>query len=102
VQSNRVRFSKILFVAASSLGTRKLFGPPEALPRNLLARFRALGVLACIAVSRNINAAAALVKGLSQRTSLKIIPTGEESVVLASLPLTVLDLTEEQEETFSL
>jgi protein ImuB len=59
-------------------------------------------VQACIAVSRNINAAATLVKGLSQRTSLKIIPTGEESVALASLPLTVLDLTEEQEETFSL
>jgi protein ImuB len=38
------------------LGTEKLFGPPEAPTRNLLARFRALGVQVCIAVSRNINA----------------------------------------------
>jgi protein ImuB len=57
---------------------------------------------ACITVSKNIHAAIALVKGLSPQTSLKIIPTGEERAALASLPLTVLDLTEEQEETFSL
>jgi protein ImuB len=84
------------------VGTEKLFGPPEALTRNLLAHFRALGVQACVAVSRNIHAATVLVKGLSPQTSLKIIPTGEERAALASLPLTVLDLTEEQEETFSL
>jgi hypothetical protein len=59
-------------------------------------------VQACIPVSRNIHAATALVKGLSPQTSLKIVPTVEESAALASLPLTVLDLTEEQEETFSL
>jgi protein ImuB len=85
-----------------TVGTEKLFGPPEALTRNLLAHFRALGVQACTAVSRNIHAATALVKGLSPQTSLKIIPTGEERAVLASLPLTVLDLTDEQEEIFSL
>ena len=85
-----------------TVGTEKLFGPPEALTRNLLAHFRALGVQACIAVSRNIHAATALVKGLSPRTSLKIIPTGEERAALASLPLTVLDLTEEQKDIFSL
>jgi protein ImuB len=85
-----------------TVGTEKLFGPPEALTRNLLAHFRALGVQACVAVSRNIHAATVLVKGLSPQTALKIIPTGEERAALASLPLTVLDLTEEQEETFSL
>jgi protein ImuB len=85
-----------------TVGTEKLFGPPEALTRNLLAHFRALGVQACIAVSRNIHVGTALVKGLPPQTSLKIIPTGEEHAALASLPLTVLDLTEEQEETFSL
>jgi protein ImuB len=85
-----------------TVGTDKLFGPTEALARNLLAHFRVLGVLACSTVSKNIHAATALVKGLSPQTSLKIIPTGEERAALASLPLTVLDLTEEQEETFSL
>jgi protein ImuB len=34
-------------------GTRNLFGPPEALAQNLLARVKALGVTACIAVSSN-------------------------------------------------
>jgi protein ImuB len=84
------------------VGTEKLFGPPEALMRNFLAHFRALGVQACIAVSRNIHAATALVKGLSPQTAMKIIPAGKERAALASLPLTVLDLTEDQEETFSL
>ncbi len=81
---------------------RSYSGLPEALTRNLLAHCRALGVQACSAVSRNIYAATALVKGLSPQTFLKIIPTGEERAALASLPLTVLDLTEEQEKTFSL
>jgi protein ImuB len=83
------------------VGTEKLFGPPEALARDLLARVRALGVISCVAVSRNIHAASALAKGLSRRTPLKIISPGEEGAALASLPLTVLDLTEEQQETFS-
>jgi protein ImuB len=59
-------------------------------------------VQACIAISRNIHAATTLVKGLSPQTSLKIVPTGEERAALASLPLTILELIEEQEETFSL
>jgi protein ImuB len=54
------------------------------------------------AVSRNVNAAAALAKGQSSRTALKIIPVGEETAALASLPLSVLDLTEEQRETLSM
>jgi protein ImuB len=78
------------------VGTEKLFGPPEALARDLLAHVRAVGVIACVAVSRNIHAASALAKGLSWRTSLKIISIGEEGTALASPPLTVLDLTEEQ------
>jgi protein ImuB len=84
------------------VGAEKLFGPPETLARDLLARVKALGVIACVAISRNIHAASALAKGLSWRSPLKIISTGEEGAALASLPLTVLDLTEEQQETFSL
>ena len=92
----------VFLCVIDTAGTEKLFGPPEALARNLLAHFRALGVQASITVSRNIHAATARVKGLTPQDSLKIIPAGEERTALASLPLTVLDLTEEQEETFSL
>jgi protein ImuB len=82
-------------------GTERLFGPPEALAKNLLTRASALGIAACVAVSRNCHAAIALAKGLSPRTT-KVIPPDDEGTALASLPLTVLDLAEEQAETFLL
>jgi protein ImuB len=84
------------------IGTEKLFGSPEAFTRKLLITIRELGVTACVAVSRNVNAAAALAKGQGSRTALRIIPAGEETAALASLPLSVLDLTEEQRETLSM
>jgi protein ImuB len=83
-------------------GTRSLFGPPEALARNLLTRVKALGVKACVAVSSNFHAAIAIAKGLSTKQAIKVVHTGEERDVLAALPLQVLDLTERQAETFSL
>lgn len=83
-------------------GTEKLFGPPNALAENLLSHVRALGIAACIAVSENFYAAVALAKGMSARSAVQVIPPGEESAVLAPLPVAVLDLTEEQAETFSL
>jgi protein ImuB len=84
------------------LGTEKLLGSPEALTRNLLASVQELGVSACAVISRNANAAAALAKGQASGTVVKIIPAGEEAAALASLPLSVLDLTEEQREIFTL
>lgn len=83
-------------------GTGSLFGPPEKLAENLLTRVRAVGITACIAVSRNFHAARALAKSLPQQTAVKVVPSGEECAALAPLPLAVLDLTEEQAETFSL
>ena len=82
-------------------GTTGLFGSPETLARNLLTRVGALGITACVAVSSNFHAAMAVAKG-PLPLSVRVIPTGEESTALASLPLTVLDLTEEQAETFTL
>jgi protein ImuB len=82
-------------------GTTALFGPPEALAQNLLTSVRALGITASIAVSSNFHAAVALAKGIAAQT-IKVISTGEEGTALAPLPLTVLDLTAEQVETFSL
>ena len=83
-------------------GTERLFGPPETVARNLLHRVKALGIRACATVSSNLQAAVALAKGLSPRTTVRVIPKREEANVLASLPLYVLSLTEEHTETFSL
>src|SRR5277367_4960174 len=83
-------------------GTEKLFGPPEVLARALLNHVRMLGITGCVTVSSNFHSAVCLAKGLSPSSSIKIVPRGEESAALTSLPLTVLDLTTEQAETFSL
>jgi protein ImuB len=83
-------------------GTESLFGPPESLAKNLLTRVKGLGVSACIAVSRNFHASVALAKGMSLRGTVKVISAGEESTALASLPIAVLDLTEDQTEIFNL
>ncbi|MGH9586129.1 MAG: DNA polymerase Y family protein [Acidobacteriaceae bacterium] len=82
-------------------GTTALIGSPETLARNLLARISALGITACVAVSSNFHAAIAVAKG-PLPLSVRVIPPGEESTALAALPLTVLDLTEEQAEIFAL
>ena len=82
-------------------GTKGLFGPPETLARSLLARVRALGVTACVAVSGNFHAAIALARA-PLPLSVRFVPSGEESTALAALPLTVLDLSEQEAATFSL
>ena len=83
-------------------GTGSLFGSPESLVGSLLTRVKALGITACSVVSQNFHAAVALAKGLSPRTRIQIISADQESRALESLPLAILDLTEEQAETFSL
>jgi len=82
-------------------GTQSLFGPPETLARTLLARVRALGITATIAVSSNFHAAVAVARA-PLSLSVRVVPDGEESTALAALPLSVLDLRKEQAETFSL
>ena len=70
--------------------------------RNLLERVRALGVSARVTVSSNFQAAVCLARGLPASTPFKVIAPGDEVAALASLPLTVLNLTETQAETFAL
>lgn len=82
-------------------GTDKLFGPPSILVRNLLSRSQALGFAACAAISRNFHASVDAAKGLAACEE-QIIAAGAEKESLAPLPLAVLDLSEEQIETFSL
>ena len=82
-------------------GTEKLFGAPRMLVSTLLERVRALGIDAQATVSHNFEAAICLARGTRSKTP-QIIPHGEESSALGPLPLSVLDLSEEHAEIFSL
>jgi protein ImuB len=97
------RSEETLFLCAIDLaGTRSLFGPPEVLAKSLLQRVRSLGITARLTISSNFHAAVCLARGLSPRIPIRVIEPGDEAIELAPLPLTVLDLTETQAETFSL
>jgi len=93
--------SSSFLCALDIAGTTGLFGPPETLARNLLARVSAMGITAYVAVSSNFHAAVAVAKA-PLPLSVRVVPTGEESTALAALPLAVLGLTAEQDETFAL
>ncbi len=83
-------------------GTNSLFGPPEMLARSLLQRVRGLGISASVTISNNLHAAVSLATGLPPRIAVQVIPAGDEAAALSSLPLSVLDLSEKQAETFAL
>jgi protein ImuB len=91
-----------LLLGIDIAGTVNLFGPPEMLAQGLLECVSSLGISVRITVSSNFHAAACLAKGMSQRTPLQVIASGEEATLLAPLPLSVLDLTKTQTETFGL
>jgi protein ImuB len=83
-------------------GTKSLFGPPEMLVQNLLERVRSLGISARVTVSCNFHATVSFARGQSPNTPFRVIAPGDEAAALASLPLTVLRLTDTQAETFAL
>ena len=93
---------RAFFCVLDIAGTEKLFGPPTSLAKSLLNRVRALGIGASIAISSNFHAAGCLARAQALRMGVSIIPQGAESNTLSSLPLAVLDLSEEHAETFSL
>jgi protein ImuB len=83
-------------------GTEKLFGAPHNLAAQVQKAVGALGVTCSLTVSANFHAAVCLVKGMaSAKAPVIIIPAGEERDALASLPLSVLEMAEENAETFS-
>jgi protein ImuB len=84
----------ILDVSASE----RLLGTPEQIAMALRRNMDAAGFEACIAASGNAYAAVLAARGFHGTT---IIPPGEEATTLASLPLTVLQLEPEQQETFT-
>ena len=90
------------FCVLDIAGMEKLFGPPATLARSLLKRIKTLGIGASIAISSNFHAAVCLARSEGSRMGISIIPQGGESNVLSTLPLTVLDLSQEHAETFSL
>jgi protein ImuB len=95
-RSGRGEFLCVVDIA----GTEKLFGPAEALAQSLLRRVRGLGMAACVVVSGNFHAAICNARGRPTQTA--VIPAGVEGIALAPLPITVLDLSEEHAEIFSL
>jgi protein ImuB len=82
------------------VGIERLLGPPSVLTQNLLQHVKALGISASATVSSNFFAADCLARAIS-RPRVAIIPHGHESTALASLPLSVLNLFEEDAETFT-
>jgi len=82
-------------------GMESLFGPSDMLAKALLQRVRKLGISARITVSRNFHTAACLAKGLPPRIQLQVVAAGNEANALSMLPITVLDLSAEQADTFT-
>jgi protein ImuB len=95
--------SEAVFLCVLNIaGTEKLFGPPAKLAEKLFQRVRALGITASVAVSQNFHAAICLAQGMSSKTRVTVIQEGAEKTALASLPLSVLTLSEEHAEKFFL
>jgi protein ImuB len=80
-------------------GTSQLFGPPAKLAADLLERLRTVGFTAAIAVAANFHAARCL--ALARNSGFCVIPAEQERTALAPLPLAVLDMTEQQADTFA-
>ena len=90
-----------LFVCVvDAAGTEGLFGPPLMLAKQLRQRVRSVGIVASVTISANLHTAECLAKGLSGGVPLRVVPRGEEAKALGPLPVTVLDITEAQAETF--
>jgi len=94
--------SEIAFVCVVDIaGTEKLFGAADQLGRELFRRIRAIGITGSIAICTNVQAAKCLARGMSLRFPVMVVPSGEQGAALAALSLTVLDLREDQSETFT-
>ena len=79
-------------------GSGRLFGAPAQIAAALRSKVEAEGFEPNIATSANAYAAVLAARGFPGTT---IIPVQHESSILSPLPLTVLGLEPEQEETFS-
>jgi protein ImuB len=94
-------YNSCFLCAIDIAGTERLFGSPQIVAQNLLRRIRALGIFASAAVSNNFYVGECVAQFTSQ-LDVSIIKSGGECVALASLPVSALNLSEDQSETFSL
>lgn len=78
-------------------GMNGLFGDEAQLANKLRQRIMAAGFLTNVAVAQNFDAAVCLALG---RIGVSVVQPGHEATSLRDLPLDVLNLTVEQEETF--
>jgi protein ImuB len=90
-----------LILGLDIAGTERLFGLSEVLARKLLEQVRSVGVSARVLVSSNFDAAICLARGISSGKQVHVIAQADEANALASLPVSVLDLTEDQADTFA-
>lgn len=82
-------------------GMEKLFGPPEILAKRLLKRVRGIGISTRVVISSNFETALRVAKNILSGRSIQIIAQGDEAATLSPLPLSVLNFTEQQAETFA-
>ena len=82
-------------------GTEKLFGTAQTLATRVKQAFATLGVTGSIAVSVNFHTAVCLAQGHLSRQQPVVVPADEERGTLASLPISVLNLSPEHAETFA-
>jgi protein ImuB len=96
-QSSDSYFTCVIDIA----GTETLFGSPDALGERLWKKAKAIGIQVSIAISSNFHAARCLARGHAGM-GIRVVPRGMECTALAPLPITVLDLSPEHAETFSM
>ena len=82
-------------------GTERLHGPPARLGKALLDAVEALSIQASVAIASNFDTAVCMARGMTAKRHALVVPPGEEQTALSNLPLGVLDLTEEQQETLT-
>jgi protein ImuB len=90
-------FSCVLDIA----GSEKLLGPPLQIATRVREAMSTLNIHASIAISCNFYTAVSLARGRFSNEPSIVVPPGNERLALASLPLSVLDISPEYAETFS-
>lgn len=93
-------FEGVFLCALDIAGTESLFGPPLMLAKQIRQRLRSIGISAFVTVSANLHTSIFLAKGITGGIPIQIVRRGDEAKALSMLPLSVLDVTEAQQETF--
>ncbi len=90
-------------VVLDGSGMERLFGPVERLARRLVRTLRELGLMARVGVSGNLLTAVVMARAMAvapRDGAVRVVERGKEAAELAVLPISVLQPTEAQAETF--